>query len=347
MATELGESRTAVGKHDALRAMVRDTPWRVSFFQMVRLLERLHPERKPVGLFVAPADEVARFSAHTSFAFPASEIQSFTEESGKPNRLSVNFMGLSTVNGPLPQPYVEWLLERVQARDYAPGEFFDIFNHRIISLFYQGWKKYHFFVAYEQSDGTEDVVTHAVYHLLGLGTAGVRNRMAIPDEATLFYAGLLTPTRPTAQGLQQLLADFFDVPVGIEQFTGAWKRLAVNDQTRLADSESEMECLGRATIVGDEVWDQGGTVTVRLGPMRLSRYREFLPGNAAAVQLAAWLRYYAREEFDFLIRLVLMREEVPEIKLTAEPEEMARLGFASWLKLKPFPRDPEEAMYFL
>jgi hypothetical protein len=43
----------------------------------------------------------------------------------------------------------------------------------------------------------------------------------------------------------------------------------------------------------------------------------------------------------------LARDDVPEIRLTANTEEMARLGFASWLKLKPFPRDPEEAMYFL
>ena len=346
MATESGQSGTAV-ENDGLHSLVRNFPFRVSFFQMVRLLERLYPERKPVGLFVAPADEVVRFSAHTSFSFPASEIQSFTEEPGRPNRLSVNFMGLSTVNGPLPQPYVELLLQRIQARDYAAGEFFDIFNHRMISLFYQGWKKYRFFVAYEQSAGKEDLVTSAIYHLLGLGTEGLRGRMAVPDEAALFYAGLLSPTRRSAQGLQQLLADFFEVPVTIEQFTGTWKRLAPGNQTRLSDSESEMECLGRATIVGDEVWDQGGTVTVRLGPMPLARYREFLPGNPAAEQLASWLRYYARGEFDFLIRLMLIRDQVPEIKLTSEPEEMARLGFASWLKLKPFPRDPEEAMYFL
>lgn len=346
MAAEFGKSRAAVDG-SALGAFVRKHPYRISFFQMVRLLERLHPERKPVGLFVAPADEVARFSAHTSFSFPASEIQSFTEEEGQPDRLTVNFMGLSTVNGPLPQPYIELLLERMRARDYAAGEFFDLFNHRVLSLFYRGWKKYRFFVAYEQSGGQDDAVTYSLHSLLGLGTGELLGRMPVPDEAAVFYAGLLTPTRRSAQGLQQLLADYFEVPVLIEQFTGTWKRLATGDQTRLNDGESEMECLGRATIVGDEVWDQGGTITVRLGPMKLARYQEFLPGNGAAQQLASWLRLYAREEFDFLIRLVLLRDEVPEIKLTAQPEEMTRLGFASWLKLKPFAHDPEEAMYFL
>ncbi len=41
----------------ALARMLADNPWHVRFFQMVRMLERLHPERKPVGIFVAPADE--------------------------------------------------------------------------------------------------------------------------------------------------------------------------------------------------------------------------------------------------------------------------------------------------
>ena len=57
------------------------------------------------------------------------------------------------------------------------GEFFDIFNHRIISLFYRGWKKYRFYIAYEQSQGDDDLVTSSLYDLLGMGTAGLRGRM--------------------------------------------------------------------------------------------------------------------------------------------------------------------------
>ncbi len=329
----------------ALARMLADNPWPVRFFQMVRLLERLHPEKRPVGIFVAPADEVARFGVHTTLSFPASEIQSYTEVKDGPDRLTVNFMGLSTMNGPLPHPYAELLLERTRAKDYAMGEFFDIFNHRIISLFYRGWKKYRFYIAYEQSRGNDDLVTRSLFDLLGLGTEGLRGRMQIEDEATIYYAGLLAQTRRTAQGLKQILIDFFNVPIEVTQFTGTWNRLAIRDRTYLNYGSSDSERLGFATVLGDEVWDQQGTLTVRIGPMPLTRYLDFLPGAAAHGKLAAWLHFYGRREFDFVVQLVLLREDVPAVLLTSEEHGMARLGFASWLKNRPFGRDPDEAMY--
>lgn len=328
-----------------LRRRLQDEPWGVKFFQMVRLLERLHPERKPVGLFVAPADEVVRFSANTSLSFPASEIQQYVEPGNKPGRLQVNFMGLSTLNGPLPHPYVELILTRAREKDFAVGEFFDLFNHRILSLFYRGWKKYRFFIAYEQSRGEDDPLTRCVYDLLGLGTAGMRHRMAIADEAAVYYAGILAQKRRSAQGLKQILQDYFSVPVALEQFTGTWNRLAPRDQTHMNDGTSAPERLGVGTILGDEVWDQQGTVTIRLGPLRLREYLDFLPGAPAHTQLSAWLKLYSRQELDFQVRLVLARDEVPEVRLSADEGEMARLGFGSWLKVKPFQNDADETMY--
>lgn len=330
-----------------LARMLRDQPWSVRFFQMVRLLERLHPERRPVGIFVAPADEVARFAAHTSLSFPASEIQSYTEGAGGPERLTVNFMGLSTINGPLPAPYTEMLLERVRAKDHAMGEFFDIFNHRVLSLFYRGWKKHRFYIAYEQTRGEDDLVTRLMYDLLGLGTEGLRNRSVIADEAAIYYGGLLGQSLRTAEGLRQILSDYFAVRVEVQQFSGSWNRLPASDHTFLQYGSSDSERLGYATVVGDEVWDQQGTLTIRLGPMPLARYLQFLPGGEAHAELAAWLRLYGRREFDFVIQLVLERDEVPPVKLSLEKEDMARLGFASWLKNKPFVRDPDEATYWL
>ncbi len=282
---------------------------------------------------------------NTTLSFPASEIQSYTEVKDGPDRLTVNFMGLSTMNGPLPHPYSEMLLERTRSKDHAMGEFFDIFNHRIISLFYRGWKKYRFYIAYEQSRGSDDLVTRSLFDLLGLGTDGLRGRMEIEDESTIYYAGLLAQTRRSAQGLKQILADFFDVPIDVAQFTGTWNRLPMRDRTFLNYGSSDSERLGFATVVGDEVWDQQGTLTVRIGPMPLARYLDFLPGAQAYGKLAAWLRFYGRKEFDFVVQLVLLREDVPAVLLTSEEDAMARLGFASWLKNKPFGRDPDEAMY--
>jgi type VI secretion system protein ImpH len=333
--------------HDRLQQLMKDEPYSFRFFQMVRLLGRLYPERKPVGIFATPSDELVRFSAMPSLTFPASEIQSYAPQDEEPGRLDVNFMGLNVVNGPMPRSYTAALLERKRAKDRASLEFFDIFNHRIISLFYRAWKRYRFFIAYEMTGQGDDEITQRLYDVVGLGTPGLRNRMAIPDEAAIYYAGIVGNQIRSAEGLKQVLGHYFGVPVEIRQFTGGWERLPDAQQTFLRESASFSESLGVGTVVGDEVWNQQGAMTVRLGPMRLEQYRQFLPGARGQMELESWLAFYSRREFDFVVQLVLDREEVPHTVLLNERENSARLGYESWLKVKPFHRDPDETTYVL
>lgn len=350
MATE-GGVQTADLKIDArfeqVRAMMEQEPFCFRFFQAVRLLERLYPERNPVGLFVSPATEVVQFSSVPTLSFPASEIQDYQKSKDGPPKLLVNFMGLSAAVGVLPHAYTEFLIERARAKDRGPGEFFDLFNHRIISLFYRGWQKYRFYIAYERTGANDDVISARLLDLIGLGTPELTRRMQIDDAACLFYAGLLSERRPTAQGLKQLIEDYFDVPVEVEQFTGTWRRLPPQNRTFLRETGAFCEMLGLGTIVGDEAFDQHGAVTLQLGPLSFERYCEFLPGAPAHKELGAWLRIYANREFDFVIRLVLEREEVPRMKLGEGGLAASRLGLVSWVKNRDLDRDPDEATYRL
>jgi type VI secretion system protein ImpH len=342
---------TESGKQDAdltrtgLRRLLEDDHLFVQFFQAVRLLERLYPERHPVGLYVTPSSEVVRFSSVPTLSFPAGELDSLTLNEDEPHAMRVNFMGLSAAVGALPYPYTEYLLERIRSKDRGPAAFFDLFNHRILSLFYRSWEKYRFFIAYERKGAGEDAISARLLDLLGLGTAGLRNRMDIPDEAALYYAGLLSQKTRSAQGLRQILEDYFDVPVVIEQFSGSWNRLPVRHQTFLNETYSFTEQLGFGTIIGDEIWDQSGKVTVRLGPMPFERYREFLPGAQGCRELGSWLRLYGNRELTFVVQLVLDRTEVPGLQLGESGESAGRLGLVSWIKNRDFERDPDEAFY--
>lgn len=330
-----------------LLSVLRKEPYSFRFFQIVRLLERLHPASRPVGFFVSPAEEVVRFSSPPSQNFPASEIQSYTEREQQPEKLEVNFMGLNVVNGPMPVVYAAALRERERQKDRTALDFFDIFNHRIISLFYRAWKKYRFYIAYESTGTGEDDITRSLYDLVGLGTPGLRNRMAFADEAAIYYGGILGRSVRSVEGLRQILEDYFRAPIEIAQFTGRWERLPPAQQTVLNETSSFPECLGQGTVVGDEIWNQQGTLTVRIGPMPLQRYRQFLPGAAGQKELHAWLKFYARGEFDFIVQLVLDRNDVPQTVLPAQRELGQRLGYESWLKARPFTRDPDEITYVL
>jgi type VI secretion system protein ImpH len=311
------------------------------------MLERIYPDRRPIGLFVSPGSEVVRFSSDPTFSFPASELQGLERGKDGQMKMLVNFMGLSAAVGSMPHVYTDFLLERAKAKDHSPGDFFDLFNHRIISLFYRAWQKYRFYVAYERTGAGDDVISTRLLDLIGLGTNGLARRMDIADEACLYYTGLLAHRRPTAQGLKQLLEDYFAVPVEILQFTGTWNRLPPENQSFLRDAGMFCERLGMGTIVGDEVWDQHGTVTLRLGPMKFNRYCQFLPGADAHRDLRSWLRFYANREFDFIVQLVLEREETPPMELGVHGPGASRLGLVSWIKNRPLQRDPDEATYKL
>ena len=50
------------------------------------------------------------------------------------------------------------------------------------------------------------------------------------DEAFIFYSGLLALQPRSAVALEAVLADYFDVPVEVEQFVGAWRSLGDPDQ---------------------------------------------------------------------------------------------------------------------
>ena len=341
------EESAANPGEQALYALMESEPYRFRFFQMVRLLEMHRPERKAVGVFVSPADEVVRFSALPTLTFPASELASYVPAEDGPATLAVNFLGLNVINGPLPRSYTEGLFERKRAKDDAALEFFDLFNHRIVSLFYRAWKRYRFYIAYENSRTGESEITDRLYDLVGLGTPHLRGRMAIPDESTIYYSGLLSTEARSVEGLRQILESYFDVLVRIQQFTGSWVSLAPEQQTVLRESESGTECLGLGTVVGSEVWDQEGSMTVRLGPMPLARYRNFLPGARGQLELSDWLRFYSRRAFDFVVQLVLERDEVPRLALETDADHRGRLGYESWLKTKAMRRDPDETTYLV
>ena len=316
-------------------------PWAFEFFQAVRLLERMRAGRQVVGRFTNPGEEAVRFGANPDVSFPASEIQSLEQREDGTAFLRVNFMGLNGPQGVLPMAYSQLVLERLRSRDTTLRDFLDIFTHRMVSLFCQAWEKYRFAVPYER--GERDRFSGRVLALLGLGTPGLQDRLDVPDDSLLFYSGLLSSHARSAAGLRSVLADYFGVRVEIDQFVGAWYPLEQDAQCFL-DGGREEEQLGVGTVVGDEVWDQQSRIRIRLGPLTLERYRDFLPGAEGWQQAKALTEYYAGGEYDVELQLILRRDEVPACELAARADDAPQLGWTSWVKSAAFSRDPGETV---
>ena len=336
MATSSRTKNPRVGD-SSLEDTLREDPCSFEFFQAVTLLQRLRNNCQAVGRFSNPDEEAVRFLVNNQLAFPASQVQGIDWPDGALPQMTVNFMGLTGPLGVLPYSYSELMLERMRAKDSSLQDFFDIFNHRMISFFYRAWEKYRFPVTYCLGD--EDRFTQRLLDFVGLGTPGLQHRQAMPDEALLHYVGLLALQSRSAAALEQILGDYFEVPVEVEQFVGAWYPLAPANQSQVEEGDGEAQQLGVGAVVGDEVWDQQARVRIKLGPMDLTRYRDFLPQGSAHEPLRAFTRFYSNDEFDFEIELILQREEVPACSVGSEGQSAPQLGWITWLKTVPFERE--------
>ena len=342
MATPGGGSDSPVDLSE-VEELLRSEPYRFEFFQAIRLLERMAPDRKPLGRFTNPADEVARLGSFPSLSFPASEIQSIDWPEGEPPSLAVNFMGVTGPQGPLPHFYTTLILARLRSGDRTLRDFLDLFHHRMLSFFYQAWEKYRFAVSYER--GERDRFSHHLLDLIGLGTLGLQERLAVPDDAFLFFSGILGQRPHSAHALELLLNDYFEVPCEVIQLVGGWFRLDETTECCIGERSTPSEQLGLGAVVGDEVWNQQARARIRIGPLELENYLDFLPNGSAYQPLRSLLRFWTNEEIDFEVQLVLEREEVPRCQLGGEGDGAPQLGWVTWMKSKPMERHPEETIF--
>jgi type VI secretion system protein ImpH len=173
----------------------------------------------------------------------------------------------------------------------------------------------------------------------------LQNRQEVADQSLLYYVGILGLQPRSAISFEHLLQDYFGLPVAIQQFVGAWYDLPRYAQCELMDEDRSARQLGMGAVAGDQVWDHSSKARIRVGPVPLKRYREFLPGASAYQALAALARFYSGGQIDFDVQLVLARAEVPQYELGGEDE--LPLGLCSWAKTSEFEHDPDDAILSL
>lgn len=324
-----------------LNQELADEPYRFEFFQAVRLLEKVYPERKPVGREALPHEEIVRFRSRMGLDFPASQIHEFKESFDEVTErekleMFVNFMGMVGVSGVMPVHYTELAIERARYRDTAMWMFLDIFTHRSVSMFFRAWEKYRFPIGYERG---QDDFTAFLFDFVGLGTKGLRGRMSLEDESLLPYSGLIAQKPHSATALGNILSDYFQVKAKIIQFFGQWLDLDNASISKLGQANS---LLGKTAIIGTRVWEQQSKFRIIFGPLTFNEFQAFLPSGSAYKPMQSIVRFMNGTEFDFDAQLVLQAKQVPSTILTTRAKRRPMLGWTSFLKTKPFKKDDEQ-----
>jgi type VI secretion system protein ImpH len=318
----LGVSPDAETLYEALRA----APYAFDFFQALRRVEAVHPDRPRLGTATRLADDPVRLGQLPSLIFAPSTLAEFEPASeDRPARLSSYFFGMFGPSGALPLHLTEYARERMRnAGDETFMRFVDLFHHRMLSLYYRAWATTQPTVGFDRP--AEDRFASYVASLFGLGMPSLRDRDGMPDLAKLHFAGRLALQTRHAEGLRAIIADYFKLPVEIEQFFPAWVPLPRQSLCLLGESEAT-GALGSTATIGEQFHVFHHKFRIRIGPMSFADFSRLLPDGRSLSRLRPLVRNYIGDELAWDVMLILIKEEVPAVKLG----ETGLLGWTSWL----------------
>jgi type VI secretion system protein ImpH len=363
MGATVGRASDAV----AFLAQLARAPYRYDFYQALRRIECLYADKPRWGTARRPMDEPLRLGQEPDLSFAPAPLAALEAgPDGTVPRLQVRLFGLLGPNGPMPLHVTEYARERLRhAGDRTLSRFLDLLHHRFLALFYRAWAQAQPHVNRDRP--ADDRFAVYVGSFLGVSAAPMRDRDAVPDLAKFFHVGTLIRHARNAEGLEAILRHYFRVPVRLQEFVGHWLVLGAGERTALSREGAR---LGGGAVLGSRVWDRQHKFRIRLGPLTLAEYEEFLPpsplrslGGAGAAsveragetvliprepaegrpapplrQLVDWVRLYLGFELEWDARLVLRRDAVPALALGRG----GRLGWTTWLGTRRVDADADD-----
>lgn len=321
-------------------------PGRFGFFQAVRLLYGVNGfDGRGSGARPGPV----RFTTPASLAFPPSELAGISTTDGQ-QHVCVNFMGLTGPSGVLPRSYTEQLIARKLNRDRSAQDFLDIFNHRLVALFWLAWAKHRPEIG--RQFGFHNSVLRYLEYIVGLGTPALQARLhpskrsttskPLPGAAMVYFSGLIAQRPHGERAIAQVVSAVVDAPVKASGCLGTWQHIAKDARTRLGHSSHQ---LGDGCVLGTHYWDRQTTLRLTIGPLPRSKFNALLPRGPSLGDVIELSRFLTGLALDLRVRLSLHAEEVPPLRLGTRTDDRPQLGWNTWLRGRRSPHPTTETEF--
>lgn len=322
-----GEHRTTIDTLEHPLAELCEKIRSADFVAAVREIECTFPDKPRIGDAVRVRDDILRFSQNLTLGFKGQALQSLQPAPGSHEyRLYVNFFGLLGSHGPMPLHYTEYADQRARHHsDPTFKEFLDLFNHRMLSLFYRAYVQFDPAVNFDRPENNS--YAEFLGALSGLLPGVSKNRDSISDNAKRQYPGWFSSTAKSPDGIAAIVEDYFGLPVSIKEWVGGWLPLPEISRSRLGSGPASMQ-LGRSVYIGSRIWSIRHKFNVVLGPLDSETFASFKPGGARALSLHDLVRNYLGDEWDWDLQLILKKEDIRHMRL----DRSHALGFDSWMK---------------
>ncbi|MEM6406536.1 MAG: type VI secretion system baseplate subunit TssG [Pseudomonadota bacterium] len=303
---------------------------RHQFFQLVERLHQVHGDNLEQMLDIRPEDERLRFRTDPALGFPRAEVtlaQPDTTEEIQRYQLQVAFLGMHGGASPLPHHYLERIAYESHQGIGIRAAFFDFFNHRLMTLLHRGWRKYRYYVRFQQ-DAT-DRFSQTVFSLIGLNDRSLRGETPIPWSRLLTYSGMIATRSRAPSMVGGIIAHSFDLPqVQIQEWQPYHTLVPADQQIRLGQRNGN---LGQSFTLGERVHSIGGKFSIVIRGLSQARFRQFLPDGEHFAPLQALISFLLRDQLAYDLRLGIVQQDIPPLQLNTGTKQGVQLGWTSFL----------------
>lgn len=317
---------------------------RRNFYALVEALCRKAPFQDPdFPLRTSPSQEAILFRADPSLAFPCSDVKHLTENPYGQNVMTTTFLGLAGSQSPLPGYYLEDIAWEAAQDESLVAEFLNMFSHRWTQFVWQIWRKYRYYVCFR--NGGTDVFSQRMFALVGLGSPGVREKLAINHCKMLAYAGVLASPGRSPEVICNLISHCFDLPdVTVESWQLRKIDIPARHQNRLGVVEKKRNrffthksTLGRNFTLGARVPDRSGKFLICINNLSRERFLTLLPSGKNFEPLSMFVAFILRDQLAWDLRLGLSPEQASGMRLGDRKSTL--LGWTTFIgtpEVQPF-----------
>lgn len=318
-------------------------PYLFNFFQATRLVDMGYINNSQhasmntasLGSNTLPFRESMRLQSTISLSFQTADVYKFVPSVFNEDThlymqpvLTTTIFGLAGVSGPLPQYYTDVMLVQKRLGNNAMADFLEMFDHRLLSLYYRGWAKQRIYMSYErqqQNPNQQDQHAFMLKSLHGNALTSEQDKVLL-NHVSVFYAGLLAQQPRSASGLERLLTSYLSLPLTIRQFEEEWLFIPRQEWT-IISNKNHYNQLGHSILLGKKVKSTRDAFTLVIGPINYKTFQQLKKETTFLNNLHILISYYCNNNIKYKINVGLQKNEVPRCRLNAT----FQLGLDMWL----------------
>ena len=247
-------------------------------------------------------ESIFRFFTNPKINFPVGDIEQLIilEEDGREVfQFLVNFLGLQGSSGPLPGSVLDEIAEE-HNNNPIQSIYLDFFNHHLITLFHQIWRKYKYYIKFNSN--FSDNYSRNIMNLLGVSRDFIKFTH-LNWHKIFYHLGIIQSGIRTKEALTSIIQHYFDLhDISLEEHVRKIVEVEVEQKNQVGIKNV---ILGENFILGDKVESFSNKFRVNINNLKLDEFHQFLPNTKKYRQLQELIRFLLKDPLPYDVLLGL------------------------------------------